>query len=274
LPFRPLTGVSDTDRWLSGRTVFVASGSRVQAAALAAFVREWDGTPVVVHDIERLKDVGAGAYDACVVDWKLDGGSGADVLDRLSESGMNLPPTVMLVEVMKGIDLSARLDEQGVQVCLKPVRKRCLERSLRAVLDRRGFQPVAPSSLAEPDLSKPVRVLIAEDSESNRNLFALYLSKTSAVADMAVNGLDAYEMAVGNDYDVILMDMEMPVMDGFEAAKKIREHERETGSPATPMYALTAHAFSEYRDRCDRIGCNGYLTKPIKKMDFLRILFS
>lgn len=102
------------------------------------------------------------------------------------------------------------------------------------------------------------RILVAEDNESNFLLIKYSLKDYEVVS--AINGAEAVEMATSQHFDLILMDLKMPVMDGLEATRKIRETQKEI-----PIIALTANAFLIDRDSAMEAGCSLYLTKPIKK---------
>ena len=126
--------------------------------------------------------------------------------------------------------------------------------------------PVAPVSSAPrrdsaPDFSS-FRILAAEDSPDNRNLLALYLKPTSAQLTFAFNGLEAVAEATNSVFDLILMDIQMPEMDGFEAVTRLRQD-----GLRTPILALTAHVHQPERDRAMSGGFNGYLTKPLTKTE-------
>ncbi|HLH05268.1 MAG TPA: PAS domain-containing protein [Bryobacteraceae bacterium] len=118
-------------------------------------------------------------------------------------------------------------------------------------------QPVAP----EP----PLRVLVADDSEDNRFLIAAYLDKSRYALTFVENGLDAIARRKSQNFDLILMDMHMPLLDGLSATKAIRAWEREQEAPEVPVIALTANALVEDAARSYQAGCNGHLSKPISK---------
>ena len=103
------------------------------------------------------------------------------------------------------------------------------------------------------------RVLVADDSVANRKLLNLYLSRAGARVTQAEDGEVAVQMATSREFDVILMDMQMPVMDGFTATARLREM-----GMTTPIIALTADAMKGVEMRCREAGCNGFLTKPIE----------
>ncbi len=119
--------------------------------------------------------------------------------------------------------------------------------------------PVAKNS--PPDL-RGCSILVAEDSADNRNLLALYMKPTNAQLTFAINGLRAVEAANRDVFDVILMDIQMPEMDGFEAVAQLRK-----SGFTMPILALTAHVHQPERDRALAGGFDGYLTKPLGKLD-------
>lgn len=105
---------------------------------------------------------------------------------------------------------------------------------------------------------KEAHILIADDSEDNRRLLTYYLKKTNMNIDFAQNGKEAFSLAMGKNYDVILMDIEMPLMDGYQATSQLRQH-----GYIRPIIALTANAMAEDREKSIAAGCNDHLTKPI-----------
>ncbi|MGH7779178.1 MAG: ATP-binding protein [Candidatus Binataceae bacterium] len=148
--------------------------------------------------------------------------------------------------------------------------------------------PIVPAPLgahaSEPEPHAPVRsapgatqwralrILLAEDAEDNRVLIRAYLTKTRHVLDTAENGAAAVEKYRTGNYDLVLMDVQMPVMDGHCAARAIRDFERESGRSRTPIYTLTAFAFRDDAEKTRAAGCDGHLTKPIKKATLLALL--
>ncbi len=105
---------------------------------------------------------------------------------------------------------------------------------------------------------KPARILVTDDTPANRQLVGLVLRKAGLEVDEAENGAIAVEKATSNSYDLLLMDMQMPVMDGFTATRTLRENGLET-----PILAFTANVMEQDRLRCVAAGCTGFLTKPI-----------
>jgi signal transduction histidine kinase/CheY-like chemotaxis protein len=143
----------------------------------------------------------------------------------------------------------------------KPFRRRDAYEILRAVFgdNRDTKQQIITRHLAHELLTKGISVLLVEDNNLNQKLMTVLLDKMGCVVDMAGNGREAVEKISARTYDVVLMDLQMPVMDGFEATEIIR---RQNGAK-TPIVALTARAFKDDEERCRAVGMNDFLTKPI-----------
>ena len=122
-----------------------------------------------------------------------------------------------------------------------------------------------PEPAATCELLKDAHILLVDDNEDNRNLLCLYLRNTPFTLETAENGLEALELFKKTRFDIVFMDLEMPVMDGYEATRQFRQWEVETDSPQTPIVALTAHAFVRFKKKCMEAGCNDYLTKPVRR---------
>jgi len=124
-----------------------------------------------------------------------------------------------------------------------------------------------------PELPLPaLRILLVEDSPDNCTITVAYLEDTPYQVEIAETGTEACEMFAVHDYDLVLMDRQMPVMDGLTATRKIREWERAHGRPPTPIIALTASALKGDREQCLAAGCTAFLTKPVKQEVLLQAI--
>src|SRR5262249_25980895 len=115
---------------------------------------------------------------------------------------------------------------------------------------------------------RKLNLLLVEDNPVNQKLAIRLLEKMGHDVVLAVNGREAVELAATKEFDVVLMDIQMPVMGGMEATKKIREAETKSGK-RTPIVAMTAHAMKGDKERCLEGGMDGYVSKPIR-LDLLR----
>lgn len=116
-----------------------------------------------------------------------------------------------------------------------------------------------------------LKILLVEDNLINQNVSLYMLRKLEHSVEIAANGLEAVEMARNFTYDIILMDCQMPHMDGYEATRVIREWEKPLGKH-TPIVAMTAHAMTGDQEKCLQVGMDGYIAKPIKKADLQEAL--
>lgn len=121
--------------------------------------------------------------------------------------------------------------------------------------------PIDQSSIQ----SSSRRILLAEDTPEVRLVIKAFLKKTPWRIDVAKDGADAMIKFISNTYDLVLMDVEMPIMNGYAATQAIRGWECQHGRSRTPVLALTAHAMREYRERCLEAGCDGHIIKPVSK---------
>ncbi|MBF0284645.1 MAG: PAS domain S-box protein [Magnetococcales bacterium] len=116
------------------------------------------------------------------------------------------------------------------------------------------------------------RILVVDDSEDNRLLVQAYLAPSGAALTFAEDGQEAVERFQTHEFDLILMDLQMPRLDGCEATRRIRRQEKETGRKPIRILALTAHALREEVDKALNAGCDGYITKPVRKRALLDLL--
>jgi CheY-like chemotaxis protein len=116
------------------------------------------------------------------------------------------------------------------------------------------------------------KILLVEDDPSNQLLMKFCLTKTSFSYDLAENGQEAVEKFKQGAYDLVLMDINMPVMDGYEATQNIREFEKKNQRRETTIMALTANVTQEDRQKCMQSGCTDIIEKPFKVLEFLNTL--
>jgi CheY-like chemotaxis protein len=187
-------------------------------------------------------------------------------------SGLGLSIARRLVELMGGKIWAKSELERGSTFCFTG-RFRIQDASTALNLARtpRDGAAHAPAGVTSPP-SKPLHILVADDSADNRMLITAFLKNTPYCIDEVENGALAVEHFIAHSYDLVLMDIQMPVMDGHAATRAIRDWERDNHRRPTPIVALSAAALSESFVSSRDAGCDEHVTKPIRKAALLEVI--
>ena len=237
-----------------------------------AVVTEREGGESGLSEMRRARDAGD-PYALVLLDSQMPGFDGFQVANYIREhSALSGPVILMLTsdDLKSGKEKSKALGI--VHYLLKPIKWSDLKEEVIAALEHK-----APADRMEGQLIQPraieklsaLRILLVEDNEKNRLVIRTFLKQTPYTIDTAEHGAIALEKFKTDQYDLVIMDIEMPVMDGYTATAKIRQWEAENRVEATPIIALTAHALVEHAHKSIAAGCNSHLAKPIKKEDLL-----
>jgi two-component system sensor histidine kinase/response regulator len=220
-------------------------------------------------DLVRHAALDGSPFDIVYVDCRMPGIDGFETAARLRALGLEQPPVLMMVSAYAREDMMQRAAGEGVdKVLVKPVRPSILfDATIEALARRRRVKaqerrPQTPPPPAEPpeELAalRGVRVLLVEDNEINQLVAKAILDEAGTEVDIAGNGSVAIDMCRAGRYDVVLMDVQMPVMDGLTATRELRAQ-----GERLPIIAMTANAMERDRQLCLDAGMDDVLTKPV-----------
>ena len=259
---------------LQGVKVLIVDDSGANRLILYNMVKRWGMNPALVADAEQaLEKLSAAqnandAFGLILTDMRMPKMDGFDLVGHLKQSEVFSTPTIMMLTSGGQRGDAARCEELGIAAYLtKPVRQAELREAVIRVLYARQEGVVVPlitrySLRDKVDFLKSLCILLAEDNRVNQKIALGLLEKRGHHAVLAVNGKEALEALTKDSFDLVLMDVHMPDMDGIEATIAIREKEKSTGLHQ-PVIAMTALAMKGDRERCLAAGMDGYLSKPI-----------
>lgn len=206
-------------------------------------------------------------YQVVILDHHMPGTDGVAVARAIRQDSRLQGIKLVMLSSWEGLPAAVR-EELGITVVLtKPVKQSKLLDMLMGLL-RTTEEAEEPAEPSIPEAKRPTpqqHILLVEDNVDNQNLVRRILEKAGYWVVIAGNGIAAVNAVRQARYDLILMDVQMPEMDGFEATRTIRAWEREHNVGRAPIIAMTAHAIAGYREQCLEQGMNDYLTKPLKK---------
>ena len=191
----------------------------------------------------------------------------------LSET-IELDKLILLVNPKDMSEHSKQAKSNGInKILLKPIKRKELFREINKIVNKIDDSLVDDAYVDEQkEEIKAKHILLVEDNPDNRMLIKAYLKKTPHSLDEAENGSIAVDLYKQNNYDLVLMDVQMPIMDGHEATRLIRAWEKEQDKKRTTIISLTAHAIREEIDKCMAAGCDTHLSKPVKKATLLQTI--
>ncbi len=245
----------------------------------------FDGLKLVEKASERQQP-----YGVAIVDMQMPGMDGLEFVRSIRKNSQ-LSDLKVIIITSSGERVSKQIQKSmGIAACLfKPYRQSVLydclvETAFGGPVEQVEERPVKKAPVAPPvevdasraDEAPKLSILVAEDNPINQKLALLMLEKMGCSADVAANGLEVLDAVGSHDYDVILMDCQMPEMDGFDATRRIRSGEAEKGiggsERAIQIIAMTANAMRGDREKCLDSGMDDYLSKPIRKAGLLEAL--
>lgn len=256
---------------LVGKRVLIVSRNRMEAEAMALSVRDHGGMAAIARTVEEAAQLAeGGGFTLLVVDAALENDDGA-LLRRLRQVCGHDAPAITFVDP-KSRGRVGHFRAHGYSHFLpRPLRRDTL---LKVLLERiEESKPAKRLTLAQARTA--LNVLVAEDNEINALLARSALVRAGHRVETVANGrlaLEAATMRPGLRFDVILMDLQMPVMDGMEAIAAIRTHEAENGLPGVPILVLSADDRAESRQTILAHGASGFISKPVDPTRLIAIL--
>ncbi len=258
--------------FLSGRRIAVVDANPVSAPVLARRLEDAGAVVTVLGDRPALAACANEQFDAVFVDESFAAVPPQEIAERLG--GREPAPLILMTAIGAQSAIRPRLPSP-VFVLRKPLRWTDIRNAL-ACLGQPGELPETADRQPAPPVSaagapgRGFRVLLAEDSATNRMVAQAILRKAGYRVDAVADGYQAVDAVCSLPYDVVLMDVSMPGMDGLEATQAIRA--LEGPERETPIIAMTAHAMEGDRDRCIEAGMNDYIAKPVRPAELLRAI--
>ena len=234
-----------------------------------------DGYQALVEIVRATRE--EKPYRLVLLDRHMPGQDGFQVAKSIRDDlGISDITILMLTSDNRGED-AERCQQLGIsRYLIKPVKRSELLHTISTCMGlvwTQAEEPMADEGPGDAEDQRPLRILLVDDSTDNRLLIQAYLKKTAYRIDVAENGEIAVERFTSGDYDLVLMDMQMPVMDGYSATRAIRKWERENGKRPTPIIGLTAYALKEDTEKSIDVGCWAHITKPIKRTRLMEVIY-
>ncbi|MBS1161775.1 MAG: response regulator [Proteobacteria bacterium] len=267
---------------MRGHRILIVDDNETNRRVLAGMLEAWEIIPTLAASGQmalELLQKNETAFDCILLDAHMPELDGYQLAARLRRSFATLPPMLMLSSgAMRGD--AQRCQEVGIAGFFsKPIAAEELLAALCRIFDStRNHQPLPADRLVTRhslrELQPALDVLLVEDHPLNQKLAVSLLEKWGHRTTIANNGQEAVVRYAERSFDVILMDMQMPVMSGIEATRRIRHYEKQSALPHTPIIAMTANAMQSDRDACLAAGMDDYLAKPISAKELLEKLLT
>jgi signal transduction histidine kinase/DNA-binding response OmpR family regulator len=268
---------------LRGVKVLIVDDNRTNRRILEGMVRRWEMKPTAVESGEEALSllasarVAGQAFSLVLTDMHMPNMDGFTLVERIRQRPELATATIMMLTSAGHRGDAVRCRDLGVSAyLLKPIRQSELREAIAKVLGAREQKGAIPliTRYSLHDARDPeacLRILLAEDNPVNQLLATRLLEKRGHRVTVAGNGREALAAIDKESYDLVLMDVQMPELDGIEATIAIREKEK-AGENHLPVIALTAHAMKGDQERCLEAGMDAYLSKPIRAQELDELL--
>ncbi|MBZ5539852.1 MAG: PAS domain S-box protein [Acidobacteriia bacterium] len=258
---------------LPGKRVLAADDSAVNRRLLEQLFKRWKMDARLAEsgrealELFRQAEEEGAPFDVCVLDFHMPGMDGLQLAARIREIARNKPPVLLMLASSDLSGVRRECEQAGIQYTMcKPIRMCVLCTALNDALRPRLPEQRLPTGKSHVAAGSGLRILLVEDNPVNQKLAVRILEKSGHRVAVANNGREAVARTAAEEFDLVLMDMQMPVMGGLEATQRIREREQRSGLHV-PIVAMTAHVLKKDKERCREAGMDGYTSKPIRPMD-------
>ncbi|MFC1735785.1 response regulator [Candidatus Hydrogenedentota bacterium] len=262
---------------LEGARVLVVDDNETNRLILSRQLQLWkcghDETPDAKTALEKLRTAARSAdpFDIAILDMSMLGTDGETLGREIKEDDSICDVRLVMMTSMGRRGDAARLKEAGFAAYLtKPIKQSSLYDCLMTLLAKQDAvetlsdRPIVTKHSILDTRRRGIRILLAEDNPTNQVVALKILERLGYRTDAAANGLEAVKALETIPYDLVLMDVQMPEMDGFEATAKIRDPESKVRNHGIPIIAMTAHAMAGDKEKCLEAGMDGYVSKPVQ----------
>lgn len=234
----------------------------------------WNINSIVVYNAEDLmSELELGPkVDLVIISKTFDGPNTYQHIEKIKQM-LPLTKFLLVLNEVEKVDIDNMQKLALPHYIQRPVKTSMLKDLMRTILGREDVATIdARNTLEDQSSDRKLSILLVDDSKDNQLVFANFLKKTPYEIELAENGKEAVDLFKQKNFDIIFMDMQMPVMDGYTATKTIRNMEKDQGIKPTVIIALTAYALREEQNKSLAAGCNLHLSKPIKKKMLLETI--
>ncbi|MEO0530070.1 MAG: response regulator [Planctomycetota bacterium] len=271
------TTADTTAEHLRGMSVLVVDDNETSRASLVEQLASWnmraeavgDGQTAIAELRRRSED--GSPFDLTVVDALMPGTDGFRVAEAIGGDARIPTKPILMASTTDRLEFSRRCAEAGAAGFVqKPISQSQLLGAVAQAAGAATLESEERSGLFDRPAVTPLSILLVEDTPANRKVVEKVLTRRGHSISVAVNGREAIDAFKEGCYDLVLMDVQMPIMDGFQATEALREIERKMDATTVPIIAMTAHSMRGDRQRCLRAGMNGYLSKPVDLSELIR----
>ncbi len=256
--------------------MFQVDGNATNCRIICEMLLQWGMRPVradsgsMALETMRQFNSSGGHFALVLLDAHMPEVDGFALSRRIQEDPVLITPRIVMLSSLDVGSLGPELRDSGHYI-VKPVTRDNLLGAILNELGDKQEQPVRLNAIPHSTTVGPLHILLAEDNIVNQKVALRLLEKQGHSVEVASNGTEAVAALTRNDFDLVLMDVQMPVMNGYAATQAIRSAERNTGR-RIPIVALTAHAMKGDREICLEAGMDDYLGKPIHPMELTAVI--